>query len=81
MRASGQQPDPRLAQLERLKDEVGRLKDRVTARDATIAELTGFKTLAVSRLAAQHEEIERLRKLVGSAVVVRAVTDNPSRTT
>ncbi|MFF4465015.1 hypothetical protein ACFY13_36580 [Streptomyces mirabilis] len=47
--------------MERLKAQNPDLKDRVTDRDATIEELTEFKELALSRLAAQHDESMRLR--------------------
>lgn len=47
--------------MERLKAQNPDLKDRVTDRDATIEELTEFKELALARLAAQHDEIMRLR--------------------
>ena len=52
--------DPRIAQIERLKAKVAELKERLAQRDETVAELTTFKELAVSRLAAQHDEIVRL---------------------
>ncbi|MCX5318021.1 hypothetical protein [Streptomyces sp. NBC_00154] len=60
-REAGEAPDPRDAQIERLKAQNAELKDRVTERDATIEELTEFKKLALSRLAAQHDEITHLR--------------------
>ncbi|MCX4418439.1 hypothetical protein [Streptomyces mirabilis] len=47
--------------MERLKAQNPDLKDRVTDRDATIEELTEFKEIALARLAAQHDEIMRLR--------------------
>ena len=59
---AGDAPDPRAAQVERLKAEVAELKARVAKRDAALAALTEFKILAVSRLAAQHDEILRLRE-------------------
>ncbi|MER5569159.1 hypothetical protein ABT083_23510 [Streptomyces goshikiensis] len=62
--ASGEVVDPRDAQIERLKAEVTELRKRVTARDATVDELTAFQTLAVSRIAAQQAEITRLRKQI-----------------
>ncbi|AQA09615.1 hypothetical protein BV401_03055 [Streptomyces malaysiensis subsp. malaysiensis] len=43
----------RIAQIERLKTKVTELKERLAQRDETIAELTPFKELVVSRLAAQ----------------------------
>ncbi|MFI2435541.1 hypothetical protein [Streptomyces sp. NPDC018693] len=60
--AAGIVTDPRASQIERLKAQVAELKERVAERDADLAELTAFKALAISRLAAQHEEIERLRR-------------------
>lgn len=47
--------------MERLKAQNPDLKDRVTDRDATVEELPEFKKLALSRLAAQHDAIMRLR--------------------
>lgn len=38
---------------------------------ATLAELTEFKTLAISRLVAQHDEIERLRRQIAATGPVR----------
>ncbi|MDH2387670.1 hypothetical protein QCN29_02475 [Streptomyces sp. HNM0663] len=64
---AGEVPDPRTAQIERLKAEVAQLKDRVAARDAALRELEDFRVQAVSRLAAQHEEITRLRGQVAQA--------------
>ncbi|SFH06214.1 hypothetical protein [Streptomyces mirabilis] len=49
------------AQIERLKAQNPDLKDRVTDRDAAIEELTEFKKLSLSRLAAQRDEIMRSR--------------------
>ncbi|MET7716299.1 hypothetical protein [Streptomyces sp. NPDC005407] len=40
-------------------------------RDETIADLTTFKELAVSRLAAQHDEILRLREQAAALGNVR----------
>ncbi|MEV4019785.1 hypothetical protein AB0J35_55815 [Nonomuraea angiospora] len=64
---AGQVFDPRIAQIERLKTQVADLKERLTKRDATVAELTAFKNLALSRLAAQHDEIQRLREQAAAA--------------
>ncbi|MEU9222574.1 hypothetical protein AB0D47_39510 [Streptomyces sp. NPDC048376] len=61
-RDAGKAPDPRTSQIERLKAQVAELKERVAKRDEALAELTAFKTLAVSRLTAQHEELQRLRQ-------------------
>ncbi|WEP00732.1 hypothetical protein A6P39_041900 (plasmid) [Streptomyces sp. FXJ1.172] len=59
---AGQIVDPRAAQIDRLKAQVAELKERLAKRDEALAELTAFKTLAISRLTAQHEEIEHLRE-------------------
>jgi uncharacterized protein involved in exopolysaccharide biosynthesis len=59
---AGQQPDPRLAQIERLKTETARLHSRLSQKDAELAELRTFRGEALSRLAAQHEEIVALRR-------------------
>ncbi|MEU9001911.1 hypothetical protein [Streptomyces sp. NPDC048551] len=48
-RDAGEAPDPRAAQIERLKAQVAELKERVAKRDEALAELTAFKKLAVSR--------------------------------
>ena len=61
---AGERPDPRDAQAARLKDEIARLKERLSESDATISELTGFRSQALARLAAQHNEITRLRQEV-----------------
>ncbi|MFE5893210.1 hypothetical protein ACFQ6E_30300 [Streptomyces sp. NPDC056462] len=68
---AGKIPDPRTAQIDRLKAQVTDLKERVAKRDEALAELTAFKTLAVSRLTAQHEEIERLREQAAAVGNVR----------
>jgi chromosome segregation ATPase len=53
--------DSRQAQIVRLKGEVTRLRERAADRDARIATLTEQRTIAISRLVAQHDEILRLR--------------------
>ncbi len=73
LQAAGEIVDPRAAQVERLKAEVDLLKQRVAARDGQIEGLTEFKTLAISRLAAQHEEIERLRRHLTQVGGVRSL--------
>lgn len=60
-RDNGQQPDPRLARIDRLNTEITGLHARLTARDHEITELKQFRDTAVSRLAAQHDEITTLR--------------------
>jgi hypothetical protein len=58
---AGQTPDTKLAQIERLKSDVVRLSDRLAQANSTIEQLSDFRTQALARLAAQHEEILRLR--------------------
>ncbi|MFJ6047640.1 hypothetical protein [Streptomyces sp. NPDC092307] len=71
LQEAGQIVDPRVAQIEWLKAQVAELKERLAKRDEALAELTAFKALAVSRLTAQHEEIERLREQAAAAGNVR----------
>ena len=61
LRQAGEATDPRDAQIARLKAENTRLRERLAGQETTIAELNDFKTRAISRLAAQHAETERLR--------------------
>jgi len=61
LQRTGTVPDPRAAQVDRLKHHNEKQAEHIAANSATIAEMTAFKTLAISRLAAQHDEIERLR--------------------
>ena len=61
LRATGQHADPRDTQIARLTGQVAVLTTRVD-RDTAITDLTAFKTAALSRLAAQHQEITRLRR-------------------
>jgi chromosome segregation ATPase len=71
LRNAGERPDPRDAQAARLKDEIGRLKERLAQSGATISELTDFRDQALARLAAQHHEITRLRQEVQLAARIR----------
>lgn len=85
IREAGQTPNPHQAQLTALKATIAGNTDRLTRRDRTIAELTDFKNHALSRLAAHHEEITRLRAAVASAgnlrvLRPRAGTDQAPRT-
>ena len=67
--ASGTAPDPRDAQVTRLKAQNGEFRQKLTERDDAIRDLEQFRELALSRLAAQHDEITRLRR---QAVPARA---------
>lgn len=84
LRESGAVPDLRVAQIERLKVEVAELKARVAKRDETITGLKEFQQTALSRLAAQYEEIRRLRAqaAAGDAVITlpRTRTSGPTGT-
>jgi DNA repair exonuclease SbcCD ATPase subunit len=64
---AGEIPDRREAQIDRLKTENAKLKARLTQSEQTIDELTDFRSQALARLAAQHEEIVRLRDAVAGA--------------
>ncbi|MFE2036186.1 hypothetical protein ACFXBB_23640 [Streptomyces scopuliridis] len=76
---AGDIPDPRDAQIERLKAEITKLKSRLTRSDSAVEELTDFQTGALARLAVQHEEISHLR---GTAATASRVTRlRTSRTT
>jgi len=70
---AGGQPGPRDAQITRLKDEVTRLNERLAQSVATIVDLTAFRTQALARLAAQHDEIIRLRSTLGSRGNIRGL--------
>ncbi|MET8454222.1 hypothetical protein [Streptomyces sp. NPDC005209] len=59
LQEAGEILDPRLAQVSRLKEANATLKERLAKQEAELAELTEFKHRALSRIAAQHLEIER----------------------
>ncbi|WP_326751241.1 hypothetical protein OH738_36180 [Streptomyces hirsutus] len=71
LQQAGEIVDPRAAQIERLKVQVAELTDRVAKRDGVVAELTDFKTAAISQLAAQYDEITRLREKAAALGNVR----------
>jgi DNA repair exonuclease SbcCD ATPase subunit len=68
---SGEQPDPRDAQAERLKNEITQLRERLAQSASAITGLTEFRTQALARLAAQHDEIARLRHDLQRAATIR----------
>jgi len=74
---TGHTPDQRDAHINRLKHEIAALTERVAQRDRTIDELCEFKVAAVSRLAAQHDEITHLREALTDSGNVRRL---PGRT-
>lgn len=61
LQQTGNTPDPKTAQIERLKAELNKLRNRLAQADSTIEELADFRTQALARIAAQHDEIQRLR--------------------
>lgn len=75
--ADGHLPDPRAAQIVRLKDENTRLRERLRTCDQQITELTEFRTAAISQLTAQHDEITQLRRALAARSNVRALP-NPT---
>ncbi len=78
MQADGNLPDPRAAQIVRLKDENAQLRQRLLECEQQIAGLTEFRTTAISRLAAQHDEITQLRRALAAQSNVRTL---PTTTT
>ena len=61
LQQAGETPDPKTAQIERLKTEVEKLKNNLAHANSTIQELTDFRSQTLARIAAQHDEILRLR--------------------
>ncbi|HEY3690545.1 MAG TPA: hypothetical protein VGL46_09595 [Pseudonocardiaceae bacterium] len=74
LRDEGHQPDPRAAQILRLKDENRELRQRLVDMEQRNTDLTEFKTSAISRLTAQHDEITRLRAALTGFNNVRVLT-------
>jgi hypothetical protein len=76
LRAGGNAPDPRDAQIARLKSDNDQLRQKLADYNAAIRDLEQFRTLALSRLAAQHDEISRLRRqpIPAAAANVRSLT-------
>jgi hypothetical protein len=82
LQEAGETPDPRQAQVARLKAEITALKERLAQAEGTVAQLTDFRTQALARLAAQHDEITRLRDAAGGGgrvtrLASRAATIGP----
>lgn len=79
LQQAGEIPDPREAQITRLKAENVKLRKRLAQSEQTNQELGDFRTQALARLAAQHEEIVHLRT---TAAETASVTRLPgARTT
>ena len=77
LREAGIQPDPRQAQITRLQREVATLRERLSSKQAQIDELSTFRRTALSRIAAQHEEILRLRTAASPAGHLTALPARP----
>lgn len=78
--AAGGHPDPRDGQITRLKAENAALKTRCAGQDQAITALQDQRTLALSRLAAQHDEIQRLRTAAAARTAgnIRALHTAPA---
>ncbi|CAM5406452.1 hypothetical protein [Streptomyces aurantiogriseus] len=61
-RAAGQQPDPREAQILRLRAHNQRLTSKLARTHTELAQLKERHQLALSALAAQDDELQRLRR-------------------
>jgi septal ring factor EnvC (AmiA/AmiB activator) len=68
---AGEQPDPRDAQVARLKNEITQLRERLAQSASTITGLTEFRAQALARIAAQHDEIARLRHDLQRSATIR----------
>ncbi|MFG2836013.1 hypothetical protein ACGFZH_11980 [Streptomyces zaomyceticus] len=73
LREAGAMTDPRAAQVESLKSQVAGLKDRLAERQGQLAELGEFKQRALSQIAAQQMEIQRLREALAAPSNLRAL--------
>jgi hypothetical protein len=80
LRASGTTPDPRDAQIIRLKKDNDELRRRLAGREDALRDLEQFKALAISRLSAQHDEIARLRRQATAAKADNVRTLTPHTT-
>ncbi|WP_319326432.1 hypothetical protein [Streptomyces sp. PA03-2a] len=78
---AGEIPDPREAQVARLKAENSKLKERLAQSEQTIDSLTDFRAQALARLEAQHEEIVHLRQTTATASRVARLPAARSSTT
>ncbi|MER6114186.1 hypothetical protein [Streptomyces hirsutus] len=75
---AGEIPDSKAAQIERLKKANTALKKHLAQRDAELAELKEFKKLALSRIAVQHLEVERLREQTTASLKVTTLPRQPA---
>ncbi|MDF6066762.1 hypothetical protein H8R03_33220 [Streptomyces sp. JH010] len=73
LREAGATPDPRAAQVKRLKSQAVELKNRLAEQQGQLAELAEFKQRALSQIAAQQMEIQRLREGLAAQSNLRAL--------
>lgn len=66
-RDTGERPDPRDSQIDHLKNEITTLKRRLEQATSQLDELTDFRARALAQLAAQHDDIARLRTSAAAA--------------
>ncbi|ANP48575.1 hypothetical protein J2Z21_009816 [Streptomyces griseochromogenes] len=78
LQEAGAVVDPRIAQIQRLKDTNTQLEERIKKQNIEIDELKEFQQLALSRIAAQHLEIERLRTEAAAGGKVTVLTPRRS---
>lgn len=65
--ATGERPDPRDRQIDHLNTEITALKRRLEQATSSLDEHTDFRARALAQLAAQREEITRLRTRAAAA--------------
>jgi hypothetical protein len=80
LRSRGVEVDPRQAQIARLTTEISALRRRLIDRETANAVLADFRTTALSRLAAQHDEILHLRTQIARYDNVRPLHSVPPST-
>jgi len=76
LQQAGETPDPKTAQIERLKTELEKLKNNLAHANSTIQELTDCRSQALARIAAQHDEILRLRTANDPAAGITRLASN-----
>lgn len=77
LQQAGETPDPKAAQIERLDAEVKRLKTNLAHANSTLLNLTDFRRRALARIAAQHDEILRLRAADDAAAIATLLPSRP----
>lgn len=80
LRTTGVHPDPRDARIARLTDDTTKLRTRVADLERQLTAATASQVTAISRLAAQHQEIQRLRRALANPTNVVALPRGPTRT-